>query len=113
MKRTSAAIASLLLAACNTTSVTSSQPITAPSRPQDWGSFSLKLEQGMTEQQAIAAIGYSPDSASVTTCGPRDQPNKLWDCRLLKYGDLGTRHDLMIYEEKIGGAWYVNSWRVF
>jgi hypothetical protein len=61
----------------------------------------------MAEQQAIAAIGYSPDSASVTTCGPE---NKLWECRLLKYGDLSTVHDLIIYEQKIGGAWYVNSW---
>jgi hypothetical protein len=67
----------------------------------------------MTEQQAIAAIGYSPDSASVTTCGPRDQPKQLWQCRILKYDYdpfRGPGHTLTIYEAKIGDAWYVDSW---
>ncbi len=112
MKRISAAVALLVLTACNTTSVTSSQSITASSRPFDWRPFSLRLQQGMSEQQAIAAIGYLPDSASVTTCGPREKPKEMWQCRLLKYGDIHSNYTLTIYEAKIGDAWHVNSWIV-
>jgi hypothetical protein len=61
-------------------------------------------------KNSTTSVDANPDRASVTTCGPKDQPTRLWLCRLLEYGDQGYGHDLIIYEQNIGGAWYVNSW---
>src|SRR5271165_6891812 len=38
-------------------------------RPSDWRPISLRIRQGMTEGQAIAAIGYKPNTTEVVTCG--------------------------------------------
>jgi hypothetical protein len=76
----------------------------------DWGPSSLRLSEGMTEQQAIAALGYQPSRAEVTTCG-RDTTSGEWDCRVLTFGN--RRNNLVVYERREDESWIVNSWRVF
>lgn len=88
--------------------------ITAPThaRPArtDWGPFSLRLSEGMTEQQAVDAIGYGPNRAELRTCGT-DKAGGEWDCRILTFGDQSS--NLIIYERRSDQLWVVNSWRVY
>jgi hypothetical protein len=83
---------------------------TSPSRPQDWRHYSLRLQQGMTEEQAIAAIGYSPNSVDLNFCGA----NSSSQCRILSYDSTGQApdwHPLTVWEQSRNGAWIVFAWR--
>ena len=75
----------------------------------DWGRFSLRLSEDMTEQQAISAVGYKPNKAELTTCGAesRDGP---WQCRILTFGN--NYSSLVVYERRSGELWVVNNWIV-
>lgn len=76
----------------------------------DWGPFSLRLAEGMTEQEAINAVGYRPNKVDQTTCGA-NSAGGAWDCRILTFGDLYG--NLMVLERRSGSLWVVNSWIVF
>jgi hypothetical protein len=82
------------------------------SRPSDWRPLSLRLKQGMTESQAIAAIGYKPNTIETVTCGGERGPG--WECRLLHFESSGTDspHPLTVYEAHSYGVWRVDSWNV-
>lgn len=82
------------------------------SRPRDWQSFSLRLRQGMSERQAIAAIGYVPDTAEVVACGA--ERGAAWECRMLTFNSAGDdrQHSLIVYEANFNGIWRVDSWNV-
>jgi hypothetical protein len=94
-----ALIATVVLSAC-------------ASRPGNWQPMSLRLREGMTEDQAIAAIGYKPDTTEVVTCG--GSRGAGWECRMLTFGSSGTdqQHPLIVYEANHQGAWRVDSWNV-
>jgi len=77
----------------------------------DLGPASLRLQQGMTETQAIAAIGSKPNRAEVKTCG--STTGNPWTCRVLYYGS--GPHMLSVYfSQSIGDdSWIVNNWHVY
>jgi len=77
-------------------------------RPDDWRQASLRLQLGMTEEEAITAIGFPPDSAEMRTCGTKTETSGT--CRIIAYD--GT-HDLQIIEAHVEGVWLVNSWAVY
>ena len=78
---------------------------------EDWGSFSLLLSEGMTENQVIQAIGYSPNKAELRTCGAETASGE-WTCRIITFRDRGGR--LEIFQRRSANdAWVVNSWRVY
>jgi hypothetical protein len=62
----------------------------------------------MTEDEALAAIGFQPDSAEIQTCGT--ETHTSWTCRIIAYD--GTHH-LRIFEAYVDDVWLVNSWAVF
>jgi len=70
---------------------------------------SLRLQQGMTESEAIAAVGQPPTSAEVTVCGANKSP---WNCRILRFKAFDQIHELTVYEAQSAGAWRVDSWSV-
>jgi hypothetical protein len=72
----------------------------------DPGALSLKLDQGMTTQQVIAALNYRPNSAEQETCG--SSTSSPWSCRVWIFTD-GTRGLKVLFRNE-GGAWVVNSW---
>ena len=75
-----------------------------------WGPFSLVLSEGMTEQEAINAVGYSPNKAELSTCGS-ESVGGAWNCRILTWGD---RYNYMrVYERRSGGLWVLNNWSVY
>ncbi len=80
------------------------------SRPSDWRPFGLRLQQGMSESQVIAAIGYAPDRAEVVTCDA--ERGGAWECRRLSFDSPGfeQHHPLIVYEANQGGVWRVDSW---
>lgn len=80
-------------------------------RPSDWQPISARLRQGMTEDQAIAAIGYKPSATEVVTCGA---PGATWECRMLSFDSSGSdqQHPLILYEANHQGVWRVDSWNV-
>ena len=75
----------------------------------NWGPFSLRLSEGMKEQEAINAVGYLPSKVELKTCGT-ESTQGAWDCKILTYGDLYS--NLTIFERRSGGSWVVNSWLV-
>lgn len=72
---------------------------------------SLKLQQGMTEAEAISAIGFPPDSAELKTCGTRTKSGS-WSCRILTFHSLNNRQELRVEEALVGDVWRVNSWYI-
>ncbi len=82
------------------------------SRPSDWQPFGLRLRQGMSESQAIAAIGYAPDTTEVVKCG--GEQGAAWECRMLTFNSAGgdRQHSLIVYEANFNGIWRVDSWNV-
>lgn len=97
--RIAAALASTILSAC-------------ASRPSDWRPLSLHLREGMTESQAIAAIGYPPNTTEVVNCGASRGP--AWDCRMLYFDSsaVDQQHSLIVYEANHSGTWRVDSWNI-
>ena len=75
----------------------------------NWGPYSFRLAEDMTEQQAISAVGYQPNKAELTTCGTQSSSGP-WDCRILTFGN--SRSYLMIFERRSGDSWVVNNWSV-
>jgi hypothetical protein len=75
----------------------------------DWGASSLRLSDGMTEQDAINAIGYQPNKVHLETCGA-ESAGGAWDCRVLTFGD--RRNNLTVLERRSDESWVVNSWWV-
>jgi len=53
----------------------------APAPTFSAGQASLRLKVGMTEKEAIAAIGWQPDSAEASTCG--GETGSPWQCRIV------------------------------
>jgi hypothetical protein len=76
---------------------------------EDWGPYSLRLSEGMTEQQAINTVGYLPNRAEQDTCGGNTTSGE-WSCRILTFGD--RRNNLTIWERREGEVWLVNNWNV-
>jgi hypothetical protein len=74
------------------------------------GQASLHLKAGMTEKEAIAAIGWRPDSAEASTCG--GETGSPWQCRILVFGPFGTQ--LRVYLDYTNAEHpVVNSWHNF
>jgi hypothetical protein len=66
----------------------------------------------MSETQAIAAIGYAPDTTEVVACVEERGP--AWECRMLTFNSAGgdRQHSLVVYEANFNGIWRVDSWNV-
>lgn len=75
----------------------------------DPGAASLKLEDRMTMQQVMNAIGRRPDSAEQGTCG-QGTPSP-WPCRVWLFGR--SPKQLIVRFESVNGVWVVNSWSVY
>jgi hypothetical protein len=104
MKAVAIVLSTLLLGGCSTAPLTIVPGKVAP----DLGPASLRLEQGMTEPQAIAAVGAQPDRAEVRTCGTTSG-NPPWTCRLLYFSSYP--HTLSVFfSESVDGTWLTNSW---
>lgn len=72
--------------------------------------ISLRLDQGLSEQQVINKIGYSPSKAEITGCGPtRSTPCKVF------YYNFSSGDTLFIYfykYEEYNNMWLVVAWNV-
>ena len=73
------------------------------------GSLSLRLNQGMTEQQVEGALGYKPNSAQLTTCGGNTP--RPWQCLIWTFGS--SMQNLTVLFENVSGIWMVSSWTVW
>jgi hypothetical protein len=75
------------------------------------GNASLRLKVGMTEFEAISAIGWQPSSAEMATCG--SYLGKPWQCKTLRFGvEIGNTLHVLFQQGQDGGAVIVNSWYV-
>jgi hypothetical protein len=87
-----------------------SAPLEVDARQRlDWGPSSLRLSEGMTELEAINAIGYQPNKAELETCGT-ESSNGAWQCRILTYGTNSS--SLVVFERSSDEGWVVNHWIV-
>jgi hypothetical protein len=77
----------------------------------DWGYLSSKLEEDMTEQQVIDAIGYRPNKVEQDTCGQGSQRGP-WTCKSYIFGDPSYFLGVLFHRGQ-DGRWRVNGWRVF
>ncbi len=106
-------LGSVLMAGCGPTQQVAAPPQTyqiAPAPTFSAGQASLRLKAGMTEKEAIAAIGWQPDSAEVRTCG--GETERPWQCRILEFGPLGNQ--LRVYlDDTDAGRPAVNNLDVY
>src|ERR1700676_1617952 len=83
-----------------------SAPLEADARERfDWGPFSLRLSEGMTELDAINVIGHRPNKAELTTCGT-ESTDGAWECRILTYRNDNS--SLVVFERRLDDGWIVN-----
>jgi len=70
---------------------------------QNWSASaaSLRIDVGMTEQQAISRIGRNPERAEVPTPG----------LRMIHFGEIGNK--LIVYFERDRNNWVIRSWGVY
>jgi hypothetical protein len=103
-----------LLAACAPTQQAVAPSPTyqaAPAPIFSAGQASLRLKVGMTESAAIAAIGWQPNSAEVSTCG--SETGSPWQCKTLRFGYLGNQLSVIIDIEsspQVVNDWHVLAW---
>jgi hypothetical protein len=78
--------------------------------PHGWGSKSLELTPGMSEQQVIATVGESPSKGELSTCG--GNPGiPTWKCKTLAFGDKW--HGLLVIFSAAGNSWRTEEWRAW
>jgi len=77
----------------------------------DAGRVSQRLQTSMTQEQVINAIGWTPDSVEMETCG--GQTGQSWQCKVLKFGtsNNNTLYVYMIPTTATDAV--VSSWRVW
>jgi hypothetical protein len=105
-------VATLLSAAMLCSSIGASSATSR--RGMDWGPSSLRLSEGMTEQEAITAVGYPPNKAEQQTCGT-EAASGPWTCRILTFGNSYSNLTVVERDEgdaTIGHFWVVNHWVV-
>jgi hypothetical protein len=74
--------------------------------PVNYGSLSLKLKTGMSEQQVVALFGQA-NKADVMTCGSKLA--KPWQCKIWYFGSYTSGIDVTFFEG-VDGEWRVNDW---
>jgi hypothetical protein len=101
----------------NVTTPSRQAPRPEPERPRvaacadtDWGCLSMRMREGMSEQEVMNAMGYRPNKVEMTTCG--SQTPQPWSCKKYTFG--GSYNAIMVlFERGDEGNWLVNSWTVF
>jgi hypothetical protein len=95
---------------------TPSPPALAPTRSRfapcadaDWGCLSMRVQDGMTEQEVMNAMGYRPNKVEMDTCGSRTSHS--WSCKVYTFG--GSYSQIVVWFQRADeGYWIVNSWSV-
>jgi hypothetical protein len=108
-----------LVAGCDTTREAATPQVVAasptyqpaPTPTLNAGHASLKLRVGMTEHEAITAIGWQPKSAEVETCG--GSTGSPWQCRILKFGTDAGNLLVVYFSMQDSKTSIVNNWTVF
>jgi hypothetical protein len=86
--------------------------LTAQSQNKDYNALSSQLKKDMSEQEASAAIGSSPDKVDLVTCG--DETVNPWKCKTWIYnGGVAKNHLRVIFYQPKGGDWRVALWQVY
>lgn len=81
---------------------------TSPPCPATLGALSLRLEQGMSEDEVERLQPFSPYAASLQTCGQQSQSG-AWTCKIWEYSD-GTNSLEITFSQDSKGGWLVNDW---
>ena len=68
----------------------------------------IRLQEEMTENQVIQALGYSPNAVSLETCGS-DTPHP-WSCKVYKYGNVFSGELHVLFGKNASGIWTVSAW---
>ena len=75
----------------------------------DFSTYGSRLEQGMTEYQAKAAVGgWVPNWVQVDLCGASTASGP-WDCKIEIWGSP-CNGALTVWFAKHNGVWLVDSW---
>jgi hypothetical protein len=107
-----APIAALAAALCLTGCCAGSYPVAPSAYPPPFDAFeaSMRLAVGMPTAVAIGAIGFSPVSAEVKSCGVL--AGYAWTCQALKFGCCETNQLIVYIAPTPDGLGAVNSWTV-
>jgi hypothetical protein len=84
----------------------------AGSAPNDIGTITLKLHDGMAEKEVIALVGRTPVSVDEDTCG-QNTPNGAWQCRTLNYPKSCSSLWVTERYDSESKSWVVNNWRTW
>jgi|SRR5271154_4056493 len=79
---------------------------------KDNTSTSAQLKKDMSEKEASAAIGASPDKVDVVTCG--DQTASPWKCKTWIYYSGRAKNNLrVVFYQPNSSEWHVASWQLY
>jgi hypothetical protein len=85
------------------------RPQFAPCADADWGCFSARLGEDMTEREVTNTIGYRPNKVEMETCG--SQTPRPWACKVYTFGGFYSRLTVFFHRDD-DGTWIVNNWSV-
>ena len=80
------------------------------SLPPTPGEQSLKLRQGMTQDQVSAALGYLPSGSEMKTCG--NNTRQPFTCQVLRYGWPKWGILVIMSQKGTGNQYVVSHWLV-
>jgi hypothetical protein len=76
----------------------------------DMGVLTSRLNDDMTEQQVIQALGWRPNTTEQQTCGNQSSTGS-WNCRVLRFIGGGSGNTLtVLFARNKENVWIVNSW---
>jgi|RhiMetdeSRZDD1v2_1073273.scaffolds.fasta_scaffold116728_6 hypothetical protein len=104
MKIRFAMLAAACLLSLQVLGCTAAEPQEAP----DYGRLSLRLRQGMSEQDVINALGQPNNSSLSTACG-RDVGTPF-TCKIWVYGHFAMNSVVIYFGENPAGSWFVMAW---
>jgi hypothetical protein len=80
------------------------------SLPPTPGEQSLRLRQGMTQDQVSSALGYQPSESEMRTCG--NETRKPFTCQVLRYGWPNWGILVVMAQSETDNQYVVKHWLV-
>jgi hypothetical protein len=73
-----------------------------------YGNLSLRLKQGMSEQEVLNALGQPTNTKLSTSCGRLvGQP---YTCQIWVYGHFAINSVVIYFDQSPTGSWAVMAW---
>ena len=83
----------------------------AEAQSVNFPAMGIRLQEDMTENQVIQALGYTPSAVALETCGSTTA--HPWQCKIYRYGAVLDGELDVYFAKDEHGTWVVNNWSTY